>query len=163
MAKQTIGFGGSCHWCTEAIFQSLIGVEKVDQGWISSKPPNETLSEAVLVSFNPIRISLETLIEIHLLTHSCTSEHSMRGKYRSAVYYVNAVQKKTANQAIEHLQKDFEDQIITKVIPFKTFKLNQESFLNYYQKNPDKPFCKTYISPKLSLLVQKFGKHFKVI
>ena len=90
VAVETIGFGGSCHWCTEAIFQSLIGVETVQQGWISSKPPNETLSEAVLVSFNPNQISIEILIEVHLLTHSCTSEHSMRGKYRSAVYYLNA-------------------------------------------------------------------------
>ncbi|WP_410479487.1 peptide-methionine (S)-S-oxide reductase [Pedobacter agri] len=48
MGKKTIGFGGSCHWCTEAIFQSLIGVEKVDQGWIGSKRPNQELSEAAL-------------------------------------------------------------------------------------------------------------------
>lgn len=162
MANQTIGFGGSCHWCTEAIFQSLIGVETVEQGWIRSGPPNETLSEAVLVSFNPGQISLETLIQIHLLTHSCTSEHSMRSKYRSAVYHLNAGQKKTATQAIENLQDEFSHPIITIVIPFKTFELNQESYLNYYQKNPDKPFCKTYISPKLSLLMQKFRKHVKL-
>jgi peptide-methionine (S)-S-oxide reductase len=31
-----IGFGGGCHWCTEAVFQSLIGVEKVEQGFIAS-------------------------------------------------------------------------------------------------------------------------------
>ena len=36
MGKEKIGIGGSCHWCTEAIFQSLIGVEEVLQGWIHS-------------------------------------------------------------------------------------------------------------------------------
>jgi peptide-methionine (S)-S-oxide reductase len=163
MANQTIGFGGGCHWCTEAIFQSLIGVETVEQGWISSKAPNETLSEAVLVSFNPNQISLETLLEIHILTHSCTSEHSMRGKYRSAIYYLDDRQKEKAVLAMEQLQDGFSHPIITKIIPFKTFELNQESYLNYYQKNPDKPFCKTYISPKVLLLREKFGKHVKVI
>lgn len=163
MTIQTIGFGGGCHWCTEAIFQSLTGVEKVEQGWISSKAPNETLSEAVLVSFSPAQIRIETLIKIHLLTHSCTSEHSMRGKYRSAIYYLVDGQKEKAILTIEQLQNGFSNPIITKVIPFKTFELNQETYLNYYQKNPGKPFCKTYISPKLSLLMQTFGKHLKVI
>lgn len=152
MPKHTIGFGGSCHWCTEAIFQSLIGVEKVAQGWVASKPPNDTYSEAVVVTFDPKVISLETLIEVHLYTHSCTSEHSMRGKYRSGVYYVNAVQKKQALEAIKSLQKEFDQPIITKIIPFKAFKLNDEQYLDYYKRNPEKPFCENYISPKLRAL-----------
>ena len=45
-----IGFGGGCHWCTEAIFQALNGVESVEQGWISSLNPYDTFSEAVIVS-----------------------------------------------------------------------------------------------------------------
>ena len=142
MAIQTIGFGGSCHWCTEAIFQSLIGVEKVGQGWMSSKSPNETLSEAVVVNFNPNQISLETLVEIHLLTHSCTSEHSMRSKYRSAIYYFDVGQKEKAILAIDQLQKDFQDQIITRVLEFGTFQLNQETFLNYFKKNPENHFAR---------------------
>ncbi|MDQ8051899.1 MAG: peptide-methionine (S)-S-oxide reductase [Pedobacter sp.] len=158
MGRKTIGFGGSCHWCTEAIFQSLIGVDKVEQGWIGSRPPNNELSEAVLVTFDPKIISLETLIEVHLLTHSCTSIHSMRGKYRSAIYYLDANQKKQAELAIEKFQPTFDEPIITKVIPFKTFKLNQQQYLDYYAKNPEKPFCQTYISPKLTLLKRKYGK-----
>lgn len=161
MADQAMGFGGSCHWCTEAIFQSLKGVKKVEQGWIGSKPPNETLSEAVLVMFDPQIITLETLIDIHLLTHSCTSAHSMRGKYRSAIYYFNAQQKKKATAAIITLQKGFAEPIITQVIPFKVFKLNEETYLNYYQKNPGKPFCETYISPKLNELRKRYAKEMK--
>ena len=81
-----IGFGGGCHWCTEAVFQSLIGVEKVEQGFVASFNLHNELSEAVIVHFNHKRISLQTLIEIHLLTHSSTSDHAMRKKYRSAIY-----------------------------------------------------------------------------
>jgi peptide-methionine (S)-S-oxide reductase len=44
-----IGFGGSCHWCTEAIFLSLKGVTAVKQGWIASDGQNSTFSEAVIV------------------------------------------------------------------------------------------------------------------
>ena len=40
-----IGFGGGCHWCTEAVFQSLKGVAKVEQGWIASFDEYNSFSE----------------------------------------------------------------------------------------------------------------------
>ena len=157
-ATSKIGFGGSCHWCTEAIFQSLKGVIHVSQGWIAPEDSTAEFSEAVLVEFHPDLISLENLIEIHLHTHNCTSEHSMRSKYRSAVYTFHKDQVMTAKQAIEKLQIDFGQLIITKVIPFKSFRLNNEKYLDYYYKNPDKPFCKTFIEPKLKILLSRFSK-----
>ena len=51
MLKEKIGLGGSCHWCTEAIFNSIIGVQSVEQGWVSSIAPDETSSEGVIVHF----------------------------------------------------------------------------------------------------------------
>ena len=153
---QKIGLGGSCHWCTEAVFQSLIGINKVQQGWITSVNENEIFSEAILIDFDEISISLETLIEIHLHTHSCTSNHSMRKKYRSAIYYFDEKQQINSEQIIKDLQKDFELPIITQVLPFHTFKLNSEEQLNYYYKNPEKPFCKNIVDPKLKKLLNQF-------
>ena len=86
MNTQKIALGGGCHWCTEAVFQSLIGVERVEQGYVASTGNNNSFSEAVIVHFNTERISLKTLIEIHLHTHKSTSNHSLRERYRSAVY-----------------------------------------------------------------------------
>lgn len=153
-----IGFGGSCHWCTEAIFQSLIGVTMVEQGWISSIIPNDSFSEAVIVHFDPDQIDLQTLIEIHLHTHSCTSRHAMRNKYRSAIYSYAKKQHSLAEKSIVHLQKQFDQPIITKALPFQAFKKNDEMYLNYYFKKPENPFCQTYINPKLNLLLNKFSK-----
>jgi len=93
MELTKVAFGGGCYWCTEAVFQSLIGVEKVAQGFISSEGKNDSFSEAVIVYFNE-KITLKTLIEIHLHTHKSTKEHSMRTKYRSAIYYFTKEQKK---------------------------------------------------------------------
>ena len=154
-----IGFGGSCHWCTEAIFLSLKGVTQVQQGWIASDGAAADFSEAVIVIFDSAAISLETLIAIHLHTHSCTSDHAMRLKYRSAVYTFTHGQAEDARQAINTLQAEFEQSIITAVLPFKEFKLNQDEYLNYYYSNPDKPFCQNIVSPKLKLVTQRFGKN----
>ncbi|MGJ8745344.1 peptide-methionine (S)-S-oxide reductase [Polaribacter sp.] len=158
MELTKIAFGGGCHWCTEAVFQSLIGVEKVAQGWVSSTAKNKPFSEAVIVYFNMEKIDLKTLIEIHLVTHKSTSNHAMRTKYRSAIYYFSHQQKIEILQIVTKLQKSFKEKIITKTLEFKDFKPSTAAFQNYYQSNPDKPFCKNYINPKLKFLVQQFSK-----
>ncbi len=156
--KTKIAFGGGCYWCTEAVFQSLIGVSIVDQGFIASKDENNTFSEAVIVHFDEEKISLETLIEIHLYTHKSTSQHSMRKKYRSAVYVFSENQKRTTQQIIKNLQKIFKQKIITKTLIFNAFKSSEEQFKNYYYSNPKKPFCETFITPKLKFLLSNFSK-----
>ncbi|GAA5031571.1 peptide methionine sulfoxide reductase MsrA [Marivirga lumbricoides] len=158
-----IGFGGGCHWCTEAIFQSLKGVLEVKQGWINSDAPNNNFSEAVIVRFNKKVITQRMLVSIHLHTHSCTSAHAMRNKYRSAVYTFSEEQRKKVTTDLTQLQNDFVNPIITEAIPFRNFKLNKQTFLNYYYKNPEKPFCQTYITPKLRILMNKYRNVVKEV
>lgn len=158
---EKIGFGGGCHWCTEAVFQAIKGVLAVDQGWISSTGLNSDFSEAVVVDFDATQISLKTLIDIHLATHSCTSKHSMRNKYRSAVYTFSEQQAADAQEFLKQLQQQYNAPLITQILPFSDFKINTETYQEYYLKNPDKPFCQRYIKPKLSLLETKFNHVFK--
>lgn len=165
-----IGFGGSCHWCTEAIFLSLKGVSSVEQGWIASSEAKNFFSEAVMVTFDEQQITLATLIAIHLHTHSCTSSHSFRDKYLSAIYTRNKQQKIIAGAALKDLQEDFMEPIITQILSFHEFRLNKEEYLNYYYSNPDKPFCKNIVKPKLLEILSRFSmevdrermKHLKV-
>ncbi len=156
---QKIGFGGGCHWCTEAVFQSLKGIEKVEQGWIASEGEAVTFSEAVIVYFDADQISLLALVEIHLHTHKSTSEHSMRKKYRSAIYYFKAEQQLVANQILKGLQAKFDNSLITRVLPYRMFKPSGLEIENYYYKNPEKPFCKSFIDPKLKLLLEQFSTY----
>jgi peptide-methionine (S)-S-oxide reductase len=156
-----VGFGGGCHWCTESVFQSVIGVRKVEQGWIASINKNDTFSEAVIVHFDTVFINLSVLIEIHLNTHSSTSSHSMRTKYRSAVYTFGETQFTAAVEIIADFQEAFNNQLITEVQPFKYFKPSPTQFQNYYLKNPEKPFCTKYIIPKLKLLENRFPENVK--
>lgn len=151
------GFGGGCHWCTEAVFLALKGVSVVEQGWIAPKDNEADFSEAVIVVYDRTIIPFETLIAVHLYTHSCTSEHSMRGKYRSAVYTFNDEDIDLAENAISSLQRDFDAPLITTVIPFGAFRLNKEEQLNYYFSDPGRPFCETYINPKLKRIREQFS------
>ncbi len=159
---QKIGFGGSCHWCTEAVFQAVVGVEKVEQGWISPSDNLESFSEAVLVYFDPAVVSVSTLVAIHLYSHSSTASHSMRSKYRSAVYVFDEVQEGKVRQALTAIEQELGRTVITQVLTFGAFKLNSAEFLDYYARDPDRPFCKTYIEPKLKALVSRFGGQMKI-
>lgn len=158
MVRETkIALGGGCHWCTEAVFQALKGVGNVEQGYVASKDENSSFSEAVIIHFNAELISLQTLIEIHLHTHKSTSAHSMRTKYRSAIYTFSETQALEAKHILNTFQAEFDNKLITKVFPFSEFKASREAIQNYYQKNPEKPFCKRFINPKLRLLLNKFS------
>lgn len=154
---ERVGFGGGCHWCTEAVFQALRGISRVDQGWIASMANDSALSEAVLIWFDPGTISLETLIEIHLRTHASTSDHAMRGKYRSAVYVFNDDQGRLAKATLARSQEEFDEPLVTRVLPFSEFKLSDERFRNYYATDPSRPFCQAYIDPKLVMLRKNYS------
>ena len=161
MKLTKIGFGGGCHWCTEAVFQYLKGVQKVEQGWIASEGDAKALSEAVIVHFDASMISEEVLIQVHLHTHKSSVDHSFRKKYRSAIYVFSEEQKEAVFQKLEIIKQQISGKIITQVLPFMSFKASEERIQNYYKKNPQKPFCKTYINPKLQLLLKQFSKHTK--
>lgn len=155
-----VGFGGGCHWCTEAIFQSLKGVEIVEQGWVSSKIPFDTFSEGVIVYFNN-DINLDLLVEVHLLTHSSSSLHSMSDKYRSAVYYFDPNDKAIIETIIGKLALENNRSYITQILPFGEFRLNSERYLNYYKKGKHRPFCQNNIDPKLKAIRKKFGRQMR--
>lgn len=156
-----MAFGGGCHWCTEAVFQQITGVIQVEQGYVAATGKYADYSEAVIVHWDADKISLETLVEIHLYTHQSTSNHSMRGKYRSAIYYFADQDKIKALESIKKLKIDFDKEIITKVLPFASFKSSREEIQNYYLKGPDKPFCRNFINPKLELLKEQFFNSLK--
>ena len=153
-----IGFGGGCHWCTEAVFQALRGVSRVEQGFIASTPPMDTYSEAVIVHADTQSLPLAILIEIHLRTHASTSQHALRGKYRSAIYAFDEDQALQTRAILVQLQDQFAAPLVTQVLPFYMFKASQSRYRNYYNKRPERPFCKTYIEPKLSKLRQHFAE-----
>lgn len=153
---QNAGFGGGCHWCTEAVFQSLRGVVEVKQGFIASTSPHDSFSEAVAVTWDPAVITFDDLIAVHLATHSSTSRHKMRGKYRSAVYVHEPVDGETARGIIDRIARQTDSAFVTEVLSFQAFTPSDARFRDYYARNRKGPFCEAYIEPKLALLRQRF-------
>jgi len=156
-----IGFGGGCHWCTEAVFAALSGVMDLRQGFIRSCPPDGGYSEAVLLRHDPAQIPLEVLVEIHLRTHASTSDHKLRGKYRSAIYTVCEEQAREVTGLLGALQAGFPEKLVTRVLPFAGFRPSDTRFHGYAEKNAGNQFCVRYIDPKLDALRNSHGGFVK--
>ena len=159
-AIKKLGLGGGCHWCTEAVFQAVAGVQKVEQGYISSSTPHDSMSEAVIVHFTD-QLDLEKLIDIHLETHSSTKEHSRRDDYRSAIYYFEEDMKSRLEVVMNSLSRKRKTTYITQILTFHSFNPSRESIQNYYKTRPDAPFCKRYIEPKLKIVYEMMNHRKK--
>lgn len=152
-----IGFGGGCHWCTEGVFQALRGVIQVDQGFIQSEAPSDAWAEGVVVTFDPSIIGLETLAEVHLRTHSANGTYSPGGRYRSAIYTVEGNQHDAVARTIARFAADSGEAARTMVLPLSGFRPSDARYQNYYRTDPDRPFCRRYIDPKLAYIRRHFA------
>lgn len=154
---EKIGFGGGCHWCTEGVFQALRGVIQVDQGFIRSEPPSDPWAEGVVVKFDPAIIGLATLAEVHLRTHSANGTYSPEGRYRSAIYIFEAEQRREVALTVARLAQERNEAARTLVLPFAGFKPSDARYHNYYSTDPNRPFCRRYIDPKLDYIRNNFA------
>ncbi len=153
-----IGLGGGCHWCTEGVVQALRGVTQVDQGFLRSDPPSDAWSEGVIATFDPAVLPLDTLIEVHLRTHSGGGTYSPNGRYRSAVYVGEPGQRDIATAVIARVAAERGEAERTLILPFRDFTPSEERHRDYYRTDPNRPFCRRYIDPKLDFLRAQFAE-----
>ena len=147
--EQVAAFGGGCHWCTEAVFQHVAGVTRVEQGFACGPAPYDAPSEAARVAWNPRATDLSALIGVHLDTHAAGAAHAMRAKYRSAIYVTDEAQAAAARSVLD-AQAQRRGTLVTQVLPLRRFSLSPERYRDYYRRRPDAPFCRTHIAPKLA-------------
>jgi len=83
----------------------------------------------------------------------------MRGKYRSAVYVKGAAQHRAVQMILKELSTAFDMPRVTQVLEHVAFKPSEARFQNYYKTGPGRPFCKTYIDPKLTLIRRDYGTY----
>ncbi|MBI1937861.1 MAG: peptide-methionine (S)-S-oxide reductase MsrA [Ignavibacteriales bacterium] len=167
----TLGTG--CFWCTEAVFQRVKGVLKVESGYSGGTVPNPTYeavctgitghAEVTQITYDPKIISYAELLEIFWKTHNPTTLNRQGAdvgtQYRSAIFYHNNEQKELAEKYKHELDaaKIWDTAIVTEISQFKKFYKAENYHQNYYNDNSSAPYCSFVITPKL----EKFEKVFK--
>ncbi len=175
--SDTITLGGGCFWCTEAVFEELKGVQKVEAGYSDGKMNNPNYeqvssgetghSEVVQITFNPQEILLSDILKVFFTVHDPTTlnrqGYDVGSQYRSGIYYRTEEQKKLAETIIAQLniEKAYDKPIVTEVKPFIGFFKAEEYHQNYYANNKNNnSYCQAVIQPKLEKLEKVFN-HLK--
>ncbi len=163
-------FGGGCFWCTEAVFERMIGVKDVVSGYTGGKKENPTYrqvsygetehAEAVQIYYDPEVVSYEELLEVFFATHYPTQKNGQGPdigyQYRSAVFYHDDQQKELAAAYMKKIAPNYKKPIVTELNPFTKFYLAESYHQNYYELNPGNPYIISVAKPK----VKKFKKLF---
>lgn len=159
-------FGAGCFWCVEAVFENLDGVKSVESGYMGGHKKNPTYrevssgetghAEVTRIYFDPAVISYETLLDWLWRSHDPTTLNRQGAdvgtQYRSAVFYHNEEQKKTAEASKAAAESMFDAPIVTEITPASEFYLAEDYHQDYYKQNKSAAYCQMVIRPKLKKL-----------
>ena len=112
-------------------------------------------------------VSLEALLEIFMAAHDPTQRnrqgHDVGSQYRSVIFTHSAEQQFIAIDLIEALTRDqtWPDPIVTQVLPAERFWPAEDYHQNYLASNPDQPYCRAVVAPKVAKLRKVFSDRLK--
>ena len=172
MSKQGLEvatLGGGCFWCVEAVFERVDGVVDVISGYAGGHKKNPTYNdvtkgdtghaEVCQISFDPNQISYEGILEIFWQAHDPTTlnrqGNDYGSQYRSAIYFHDKEQKIVAEESIKQASKSFKDPLTTELKALDKFYLAEVYHQDYFENNPNVPYCTFVIAPKLDKLKKK--------
>ncbi len=156
---QAAYFAGGCFWCVEAIFQRVDGVKELTSGYCNGSTQNPTYeevcsgqsghAEVLKIEFDEQQISFTDLLEVFVETHDPTSLNQQgadRGtQYRSAVFYIDSVQRDLAISFISSIPD-----AVTEISPLDVFYPAEGYHQNYYNNDPNQSYCQMVILPKIN-------------
>ena len=169
---QTATLAGGCFWCLEAIYDSIKGVTSVESGYAGGHTPNPTYkqictgttghAEVVQVTFDPEIITFQDLLNIFFTIHDPTTlnrqGNDVGTQYRSAIFYHDEEQKSAAEDVIKEVAAAgiWDNPIVTEIAPLDEFFIAEDYHQEYYANNPNQPYCRAVVAPKVAKFREKY-------
>jgi peptide-methionine (S)-S-oxide reductase len=152
---ETAYFALGCFWGAERLFWELDGVYSTAVGYQEGTTPNPTYeevcsgrtghAEAVMVAYDPARVSYEDLLKVFFEEHDPTQGmrqgNDVGTQYRSGIYFVNDAQKETAERVRDAYDADLraagKDPVTTDIEPAGPFYYAEDYHQQYLHKVPN--------------------------
>ena len=144
-------FAGGCFWCMVEPFDEQPGIISVISGYTGGNKEHPTYEEvashttghyeAVQITYDPNLFPYEKLVELFWQQIDPTDaggQFNDRGEsYQTAIFYHNEEQKEIAEKSKKALAASgkFDQPIVTKILPAKTFYRAEDNHQDYYKKN----------------------------
>lgn len=173
---ETATLAGGCFWCTEAVFDDVIGVDSVESGYIGGHVPDPSYkrvcegdtghAEAIRIVFDPAVISYDDLLDIFFHTHDPTQlnrqGNDVGTQYRSAIFPHSPEQDASARAAIARAQADWPSPIVTTIEPLSDWYPAEDYHKDYFERVGDQnPYCTAVIAPKLRKFRKSYAERLK--
>jgi len=147
-------FGLGCFWGAEKLFWSLPGVIVTAVGYAGGPTPNPTYeevcsgrtghNEAVLVVYDPKRVSYDQLLKAFFESHDPTQGmrqgNDIGTQYRSGIYVTSEDQRRAAEAAKNAYTAALKEKrlgpVTTEILPAPTFYFAEGYHQQYLAKNP---------------------------
>ncbi|HEX8762562.1 MAG TPA: peptide-methionine (S)-S-oxide reductase MsrA [Candidatus Saccharimonadales bacterium] len=135
MKMQKAVFAAGCFWGVQYYFDQVPGVTKTTVGYTGGHTENPTYdevcahntghAEAVVIEYDPEKISYETLLKQFFHMHDPTQLNrqgpDVGDNYRSAIFYFDDEQRKAAEAVRTATQKNAKKKIVTQITPAGVF------------------------------------------
>jgi len=122
-------FAAGCFWGVQFYFDQVPGVVKTTVGYTGGHTENPTYeevcthttghAEAVLIEFNPEKVTYETLLKQFFRMHNPTQLNrqgpDVGDSYRTAIFYFDDAQKRLAQQILDETQARIKGKIVTEI------------------------------------------------
>ncbi len=153
-------FAAGCFWGVQYYFDQVPGVTKSSVGYTGghTKDPsyeavcahNTGHAEAVLLEFDPQKVSYETLLMQFFRMHDPTQMNrqgpDIGDQYRSAIFYFNEDQKQIAEKVKDSTQKEYKKPVVTEITEASEFYPAEEYHQKFTAKNGH-GFCAVEYAP----------------
>ena len=171
MAEEVAVFAGGCFWCTEAVFNDVVGVKRVESGYTGGTVASPTYkqvcggdtghAEAIRLTYDPDVVSYDDLLDIFFATHDPTQlnrqGNDVGTQYRSAIFPLNEEQDRRARAAIERANADWGGNIVTTIESKGEWYPAEDYHQQYWEGEGQRnPYCLAVIPPKLQKLRKSF-------
>ena len=149
--SQTAYLAGGCFWGMEELVRVIPGVLETEVGYTGGitldaryeqvKTGKTGHAESLKIVFNPQQLSYRHLLFEFFRMHNPTTRHQqgndMGTQYRSAIFYLDEKQQRTAEEVIRTVDTsgDWKAKVVTEVVPFKDFYRAEEYHQKYLIKN----------------------------
>jgi peptide-methionine (S)-S-oxide reductase len=165
-------FAAGCFWGVEAAFRKVPGVVSTVAGYTGGDSPNPTYRdvalgrsrhcEAVLVTYDPSRVSYARLLDAFWSCHDPTADLSLDnapGPHRSAIFFHDPQQESIARTSLKEVVEShvFDGPIVTQIVPVQTFYPAEQIHQNYLERNGIPGSCHIGSKTVHTLLIARSG------